>query len=69
MQTALESLEKEELIALVKQREQENAYLKSQIELHPLVHRKLRFEISVFIFQLCYPLFTVGLLFLVYKGY
>jgi hypothetical protein len=34
MQTALESLEKEELIALVKQREQENAYLKSQIEMY-----------------------------------
>lgn len=34
MQTAPESLEKEELIALVKQREQENAYLKSQIEMY-----------------------------------
>lgn len=33
MQTALEDLDKDELITLVKQRDQENAYLKEQIEM------------------------------------
>lgn len=33
MQTALEELDKDELIALVKQRDEENAYLKAQVEM------------------------------------